>query len=45
MKRRVLEHIEEPSRGNQRRKKADALLDFLDKLGRDYAELRAFPCL
>jgi integrase/recombinase XerD len=32
MKRRVLERIEEPSSSNRRRKKADALLDFLDQL-------------
>jgi site-specific recombinase XerD len=32
MKRRVLERIEEPQNTNRRRKKADKLLDFLDRL-------------
>jgi integrase/recombinase XerD len=32
MKRRVLERVEEPSSKSRRRKKADALLDFLDRL-------------
>ncbi len=32
MKRRVLDRIEEPANKNRRRKKADTLLDFLDRL-------------
>ena len=32
MKRRVLNRIEEPSNKHRRRKKTDALLDFLDQL-------------
>jgi hypothetical protein len=32
MKRRVLDRIEEPPNKNRRRKKADNLLDFLDRL-------------
>ncbi len=32
MKRRVLDRIEKPANRNQRRKKPDTLLDFLDRL-------------